>query len=193
MPQVASTILVYTIYAADACIPAVHDVLNGRLVPEPEAPKRPSASTSEAAGSQERVAASGRDPERDAEAADHYEHWTRSAARRLQRQSSAVEGGLPTSGKVTDERADGGMADATRAPRRCKPSSTYRHYYVREAAIIGGAAGISGAFNTPLGGIIFAVEECAIYRDDIFCERRSPNPPVSRRRWGSASQRRSAR
>lgn len=37
--------------------------------------------------------------------------------------------------------------------------SELRQLYKREAAIVGGAAGISGAFNTPLGGIIFAVEE----------------------------------
>ena len=37
--------------------------------------------------------------------------------------------------------------------------SELRQLYMREAALVGGAAGISGAFNTPLGGIIFAVEE----------------------------------
>ena len=36
---------------------------------------------------------------------------------------------------------------------------TYRSLYMREAAVVGSAAGISGAFNTPLGGIIFAIEE----------------------------------
>ena len=34
-----------------------------------------------------------------------------------------------------------------------------RGVYLRDAALIGGAAGVSGAFNTPLGGIIFAIEE----------------------------------
>lgn len=38
-------------------------------------------------------------------------------------------------------------------------SGTMRGVYLRDAALIGGAAGVSGAFNTPLGGIIFAIEE----------------------------------
>ena len=37
--------------------------------------------------------------------------------------------------------------------------NTLRELYFREAAVVGAAAGISGAFNTPLGGIVFAVEE----------------------------------